>query len=417
MGQPLRVGLYSPFFGSTYGGGEKYLGVAAEALRDVLPSAVVELTGPVAIDIQRYERQLGLDFSGIMVKSTLRESGRLTRRLARVEWLRRYRDLVVSARSVAPTAAYDLFLSMVYVVPAFTRARTSVILCQFPYELGPQLSGEGPLSMLKGLYRWPEQKLRPRLLGRGVDDFDLVVCQSDYVRHWVARRWHRDAAVVNPPIDVPEEDPDWARKQQMILGVGRFFTKGHSKRQDLMVRVFRELCDDGLTGWTLQLVGGLQRDHPEDVAFFDRVTELAKGYPVDIHTDISGAELRDAYQRASIFWHAAGFGVDAESRPEDLEHFGMTTAEAMGYGAVPAAIGRGGQVEVVEAGVSGFLWDDLAQLKAQTLRLVGSPSLRRTMGVAARERSMRFSRSAFRRNLVSTLSPLLVDIRAAGSSS
>ncbi|MBO0730773.1 MAG: glycosyltransferase, partial [Acidimicrobiaceae bacterium] len=250
----------------------------------------------------------------------------------------------------------------------------------------------------------------------GVEDFDLVVCQSEYVRQWVARRWNRDAPVVNPPIDVPDEDPDWARKEQTILGVGRFFTTGHNKRQDVMVRVFRELCDDGLTGWTLQLAGGLQRDHPEDVAYLERVTELAKGYPVDVHTDVSGAGLRDIYERASIFWHAAGFGVDAESRPEDLEHFGMTTAEAMGYGAVPVAIGRGGQVEVVEPGISGFLWDDLTQLKAQTLRLVGSPSLRRTMGLAARERSRRFSRSAFRQNLVAALSPVLMDVRRGRSS-
>ncbi|MBO0835410.1 MAG: glycosyltransferase, partial [Actinobacteria bacterium] len=137
---------------------------------------------------------------------------------------------------------------------------------------------------------------------------------------------------------------------------------------------------------------------------------------VEIHTDASGGELGDLYERASIFWHAAGFGVDAQSRPEDLEHFGMTTAEAMAHGAVPVAIGRGGQVEVVEPEVSGFLWDDLEQMKSQTLRLAASPSLRRTMGLAARERSRRFSRSAFQRNLVAALAPVLTDIRAGDSS-
>lgn len=412
LGEPLRVGLYSPFFGSTFGGGEKYLGVAAAALRDTLPSASVELSGPVAIDVERYERQLGLDLGGITVRSTLGRPGMLARRLARIEPLRRYRDLVVSSRSIGATAAYDLFLSMVYVVPAFTRARRSVILCQFPYELTPSPSGAEPAGILKGLYRWPEQALRPRLLGRGVDDFDLVVCQSDYVRQWVARRWDRDATVVTPPIDVPEEEPDWTGKEPMILGVGRFFARGHSKRQDLMVQAFRELCDEGLDGWTLQLVGGLQRDHSEDVAFFDRVVELAKGYPVGVHADVSGEVLRDLYRRSPIYWHAAGFGVDAETHPEDLEHFGMTTAEAMGHGAVPVAIGRGGQVEVVESGISGFLWGDIEQMKAQTLRLVGSSALRQAMGVAARDRSRRFSRTAFERNLIAALSPVLTALEA-----
>ncbi|MBO0728792.1 MAG: glycosyltransferase family 4 protein [Acidimicrobiaceae bacterium] len=411
LGEPLRVGLYSPFFGSTLGGGEKYLGVAAAVLRDTLPSAVVELTGPVAIDVPRYERQLGLDFHGITVRSTLGRPGMLARRLARIEPLRRYRDLVVSSRTIGATAAYDLFLSMVYVVPAFTRARRSVILCQFPYELTPS-SGAEPAGILKGLYRWPERALRPRLLGRGVDDFDLVVCQSDYVQEWVARRWHRGATVVNPPIDVPGEEPDWTRKEPMILGVGRFFARGHSKRQDLMVRAFRELCDEGLSGWTLQLVGGLQRDHAEDVAFFDRVVELAKGYPVGVHTDVSGEVLRDLYRRSPIYWHAAGFDVDGETHPEDLEHFGMTTAEAMGHGAVPVAIGRGGQVEVVETGISGFLWDDIEQMKARTLQLVGSSALRLAMGAAARNRSMRFSRTAFGQNLIAALLPVLTELEA-----
>jgi len=59
--------------------------------------------------------------------------------------------------------------------------------------------------------------------------------------------------------------------------------------------------------------------------------------------------------------------------PAAQEHFGMTTAEAMGYGAVPVAIGSGGQPEVVDDGVDGFLWRDVDQLKAKTRALVDDP--------------------------------------------
>jgi glycosyltransferase involved in cell wall biosynthesis len=125
---------------------------------------------------------------------------------------------------------------------------------------------------------------------------------------------------------------------------------------------------------------------------------------------VSGKALADLYRRASVYWHAAGFGVDASTRPEDLEHFGMTTAEAMGYGAVPVAIGRGGQVEVVEPGVSGYLWTEVEDLKARTVELAADPELRRRLGAAARARSQRFARPAFKERMLRAVTPLLAEL-------
>ena len=85
----------------------------------------------------------------------------------------------------------------------------------------------------------------------------------------------------------------------------------------------------------------------------------------------------------------------------------MTTAEAMGYGAVPVAIGSGGQPEVVQDGVDGYLWTDIDQLKAKTLALVNDPQLRQRLGVKARAASQRFSRQRFVRQIVAALAPLV----------
>ena len=49
----------------------------------------------------------------------------MDRLLGSVRALRLYRDLLVSAQAARSTRRYDLFLSMVYVLPAFTRARSS----------------------------------------------------------------------------------------------------------------------------------------------------------------------------------------------------------------------------------------------------------------------------------------------------
>lgn len=396
--RPLRIGLYSPFFGSTFGGGEKYLGVTAEALRDAFPRAEVDMLSPVPVDVARYESMLGLDFAGIQFRVASPRAGIFRRHLAKVPALRRLRDLAVSAQSGRASADYDLFLSMVYVLPAVTRARRSIILCQFPYDLSQD--------------RIRDRLIRRAVLGGGIDDFDLVVCQSEYVQEWIRTLWDRDSLVVNPPIDVPDAEPAWEAKERVILSVGRFFASGHSKRHDLMALAFRELCDTGDGSWELHLVGSLHHDYAADVNYFDRVRRLAEGYPIYLHVNAPGVELRDLYGRASIYWHAAGYGVDSITRPAEVEHFGMSTAEAMAHGAVPVAIARGGQLEVVDGGVTGFLWDDPSQLRARTIELMRDGGLRHQMALAARRASFRFARVEFRRKIVAAVEPLVHELEA-----
>jgi glycosyltransferase involved in cell wall biosynthesis len=403
VGRPLRIGLYSPFLGSTIGGGEKYLCVTAGAVRDGFPEAEVELLTPVPVDVDRYERMLGVDLRGIHFRAVNSGRGGVKGRLNRIPVLRRYRDLAVSAQAVRLTASYDLLISMVYVLPAFSRARRGVILCQFPYELEPAPRYRGLTAIAHRLYVAQYSFLCRRLLGAGIDDFQEVICQSEYVRQWVKRLWKRDAVVINPPIDVPDEEPDWSAKRNVILSVGRFFAAGHNKRHDVMVECFRRLCDGGLEGWELHLAGSVHRSSPADVEYFERVQARAEGYPVCLHPDAPLDTVRELYRQASIYWHAAGFGVDGDARPAELEHFGMTTAEAMAHGAVPVVIAMGGQPEVVEEEVSGLLWRDTSELEAKTLGLAGDAQRRRSMGERARRASLRFSRARFEGAVVEEL--------------
>lgn len=400
----MRIGLYSPFFGSTLGGGEKYFGMAAEVMRDAYPDAEVEILSPVPVDVARYERMLGLDLHGIAFRSTNASGAGWRSRLSRIRTLRRFRDLVVSRQAAQATARYDLLLNMVYVLPATTRARHSIILCQFPYDLHQRLAGDDGFAGRAPLRR---RLVRRLLLGRELDAFDAVIAQSEYTRGWVRRLWSRDAAVVNPPVEVPAEEPDRAAKRPVILSAGRFFVGGHSKRQDLLVEQFRALVEGGgAEGWELHLVGTVQHQDARDTAFLERVRALAQGLPVHIHVDAPHELLHDLYRQASIYWHAAGYGVDARRRPAELEHFGMTTAEAMGHGAVPVVIAAGGQPEVVEDGVSGLLWSTPDELRERTLELIADPDRRAAMGAAARRRSLGFSVAEFRRRLRAAVEPV-----------
>lgn len=407
MGRALRIGLFSPFFGATVGGGEKYLGVAAEAVRDGFPGHRVDLVGAVPADVAMYQRMLRLDLGGIGIRSTNDRAGAGRRGLKNVAWLRPLRDLAIAAQAARISRDYDLFLSMVYVIPSHSRARRTVILCQFPYPVDAGAGGSWSRRLLAG----PMRGAMRRLLGEDVTAAREVICQSEFVRAWVQRYWHRDPTVITPPIDVPDAEPDLAAKSRTILSVGRFFTGGHAKRQDLMVRAFRDLCDGGLGGWELHLAGSVHREG-HNAGYFEAVGRLAEGYPVVLHPDATYEEVQGLYRSASIYWHAAGFGVDATARPIDAEHFGMTTAEAMGHGVVPVAIAAGGQPEVVRDGADGYLWSDLDQLRSRTLELAGDEALRRRLALAARESSRRFSRPSFKARMVAALEPVVRELEA-----
>ena len=101
----------------------------------------------------------------------------------------------------------------------------------------------------------------------------------------------------------------------------------------------------------------------------------AEGYPVEIHVNAPGAELRDALRRGlASTGTPPGLGEDAERHPDRLEHFGITTVEAMSAGAVPVVIGLAGQLETVRHGVDGFHFQTLGGLVASPGTLIDDPA-------------------------------------------
>ncbi|HMQ25498.1 MAG TPA: glycosyltransferase, partial [Acidimicrobiales bacterium] len=220
--------------------------------------------------------------------------------------------------------------------------------------------------------------------------YDAVVSNSEFTRRWVQRYWDTDSVVVYPPVTMQARGD----KENVILGVGRFFAAeaGHSKKQLEMVEAFRRLVDRGLQGWTLHLVGGCSAvDRP----YLEEVQAAAAGLAIELHVDAPGDELRDLYARASIYWQATGLGEDPDRDPDRLEHFGIATVEAMSAGAVPVVIGLAGQLEIVEAGVSGFHFTTLDELVERTEAVVGDDELRARLSEAAETRAREFSVEAF----------------------
>jgi glycosyltransferase involved in cell wall biosynthesis len=159
-----------------------------------------------------------------------------------------------------------------------------------------------------------------------------------------------------------------------------------------MVRAFRRLCETGLEGWELHLVGGCSDDGR---SYLDMVRSEAAGLPVVIHANATGAELRGLYGAASIFWSLTGLGENERKDPVRFEHFGITTVEAMSAGAVPIVLRAGGQVEIVRPEREGLLVDDHDDVVAATRRVALDDDLRGRLSAAARTRAEHFAMPEF----------------------
>jgi glycosyltransferase involved in cell wall biosynthesis len=224
-----------------------------------------------------------------------------------------------------------------------------------------------------------------------LETYPTLISISRFTQEFVHRLWRRESELLYPT--VPPIDGSKA-KDPLILSVGRFFDRrrGHSKKQLEMVRAFRRLVERGLRGWEYHLVGGCM---PEHAVYLEQVRREAEGLPVFFHVDAPGAELRGLYARASMFWHATGLGESEKRHPHRFEHFGMSTVEAMSAGAVPIVLGRAGQREIVEDGVSGYHFSTPSGLVARTWAVAHDPSLRARLAEAARRRARDFGPRQF----------------------
>jgi glycosyltransferase involved in cell wall biosynthesis len=193
-------------------------------------------------------------------------------------------------------------------------------------------------------------------------------------------------------VDVDRLRP--APKLPLILSVGRFFRSGHSKRQDALVEAVRALGPDLAGGWSVVLAGGTGHN-PSDRRYFQEVEAAARGLPVTLWPNVPAEALAELYAHAAVYWHAAGFGRDEHTDPARMEHFGITTVEAMAAGCVPLVYDAGGQAEIVAPGVDGYRWRSLGELVELTRTVIADPSLRARLARAATRNARRFGRDLF----------------------
>jgi glycosyltransferase involved in cell wall biosynthesis len=392
----MKIAIHKEYGKGSVGGSEYMITVLAEALSRYHDVEVVH--HQEGLTTERLAELFGADLERVAMRYVPPLRRHAVRSLN--PW-RKYR--AERSRYAELSRSADLFVSLTHgeEPPPFCQAGAGMLVVLFP------------LSQRPGL--WPYENPRTRWaryakerLGRAylewewknrLHSYRVHTAISEYVRRWTLRLWGIDGQLFHPPVDL---DFSPAEKEASILCVGRY---SPLKKQAEMVSAFRDAECVGRAGWRLVCVGGVGRA-AEERLYFKKVNALAAGGAVEVRANLSRREVKACFERAGIFWHAAGYGDDGEADPGRSEHFGIATVEAMAAGCVPVVINKGGQPEIVEHGASGFLWNTLEELRRYTMLLVNDAAMRSHMAAAARIRARAFGRENFIRRFAELAAPI-----------
>jgi GT2 family glycosyltransferase len=304
---------------------------------------------------------------------------------------RDFRKRLVTKFTPAVSAEYDMFVNCSYQDETCACAPVSLFVVSFP-------SRAPRASFLDSYY---------------------FLANSRYTLSWMKTYWGEGAFAgeilypsIRPAMVYPESGG--RAKEKIILSVGRFVARGHTKNQLQIARAFRQLATKSpeiLSGWRLVLAGGVN-----DPDYMLLVSDVLTGLNAEIRAGPPFEEVRDLCLRSFAYVHASGFGRDPRAEPDRFEHFGIAVAQAVGAGCFPIVFAAAGPLEIVEAVGLGLPFENVDELEMrlrEAIALFPAESTRARCVRRARTVRMLFSPETQRQHLESVLERLAPGIAKA----
>jgi len=351
-----KVCIYNAYL-PTMGGGESQTAHMIEFLNSKFPSAAIEILchQTEAFDKHKFSgkdfvQMLEMNFD-VSIKSTSIRFENLD--FDQESFIGRMRHM---HKLSTITKEYDIFINNSFSSWLPSRAKVNIYYCMFPVK--PEHLGTSLMGMIYQMFFLAFLR-----------SYHLFFANSQYTQTWIDRYWEVNSYVLYPPVNLLGNSIN-PQKENVIVNVGRFFVGGHNKKQDIMVKAFKEMYDRGSAGdWKLVLVG---RRHTDEASmrYIRFLEETVRGYPVELQFDTDASDLLNLLHRAKIYWHATGYDEASGQNPEKFEHFGLSTIEAAQFGAVPVVYNAGGQPEIINHAKNGFLWNTTNELISYTKLLI-----------------------------------------------
>lgn len=343
-----RIGIYDPYLDDN-GGGERYMITIAACLSK---SHEVEILWNNKEDLDFVGKRFELDISRLKLVNNIFSSS--FSKIERIKISKTYDAMIVLSDGSIP----------------FLNSKKTYLHMQQPIE--------HRLSI--------KEKIKLKRI-------DKLIVNSAFTKNFIEEKYKKKCTLLYPPVSIPGQKK---QKENIVLHVGRFRVMNVKtedyKKQHFMIETFKEMVDEGLSNWKLLMAISLKDENDQR---FLNMKKTAKGYPIEFLINAGKDELWNKAGSAKIYWHATGYGEDLEKYPNLAEHFGISTAEAMGAGIVPVVISAGGQKEIVDDNINGLLWKTKNEFKEKTLVLVNDKNLLEKLSNEAVKKAQKFSDENF----------------------
>ena len=275
------------------------------------------------------------------------------------------------------------------------KAKKNIHIVHFPTKpIAVQKKGANPLVI------WYEKQKDKAY----IKAYDLFLPNSQFTEKHFKRIWHgidddklNKVTKISYPAVTAIEDLHLP-KEKTILVLSRI---EKSKHLETLIDAYKS--SEYLTqNYKLIIAGGLTKSLENYKA---ELEARANGANIEFIVNAPYSKITELYNKASIFWHCKGFEIDEDTEPELMEHFGMSTVEAMSAGCVPIVINAAGQKETVNE-ECGYKWNSVDELVKYTEEIAQNPEKLKQMSLAARERAKNFTMESFTANIRNILSQL-----------
>lgn len=346
----MNIGIYSPYL-DTLTGGEKYIFTAASCLSKEHKVTIFWDDPQI---IQKAQEKFNLDLKNVIVApNVFAKNIGLFKRFMKT--LKYDRILILSDGSIPIVGAKKLLVHF-----------------QFPVEW---------VNTNSFVFIFKKSRI------------SKLICNSRFTKHYIDKKFKAESFVLYPPATTNRDTiPE---KENIILTVGRFSILPDGtdfKKLEFLAKAFKKFQKKRLKGWSLAIVTSVQPDLLDKFTLFEKRLNSTH---IKIYRNCSFDQIVELYSKAKIYWHASGFMENLEKYPERAEHFGISTVEAMSYGAVPIVINAGGQPEIVTDLDNGLLWNTEEELIENTHKVAVDKELYKKLSERAYETSTNFTTERF----------------------
>ena len=275
------------------------------------------------------------------------------------------------------------------------KAKKNIHIVHFPTKpIAVQKKGANPLVI------WYE-KLKDKAY---INAYDLFLPNSKFTEKHFKHIWQgindekiNQVTKVSYPAVTGIEDLHLP-KENLILVLSRI---EKSKHLETLIDAYKSSAY--LTqNYKMVIAGGLTKSLEQ---YKTELEQRANGTNIEFIVNAPFSKITELYNKASIFWHCKGFEIDENKEPELMEHFGMSTVEAMSAGCVPVVINAAGQKETVNE-ECGYRWNTVEELVKYTEEIAKNPEKMKSLAEAAKERAKLFTMESFIKNMKEILSAL-----------